>query len=508
MLKLAQLINLEVQLIKDSEADPVLVRHRDRAIGQKLTGKNVARPQLFLQWLDHLENPDALLPGKIYTDSLRIVRYILFFFGLAAGLSAGSAVLHFDGSQPVNVVNFLAVLLGLQLFTYFLFLLNCLPVKVKSMLPFVGDFYNFIRDLSVLIAKNSGHLFGKFTNKKAQSFFENLHRVRMRQQLYRNIEKWLLIRLTQSFSIAFNTGALFICIYLIVFSDLAFAWNTTLDLRNETFHQLVELFSRPWHALIPEAVPSLELIEKTRFFRLEGEYFITSGSQRTADVFVRGGWWPFLITSLAVYGLLPRLLLAGFAKWRFYRNVQRAPFDTADFSALYERLTTPVVETRSEENSIPPISSQKQNDKISYAEFNPGGESCILVLWGELAISEDMLRSTVLQRFGWQPAQIYEAGLMDINSDTSTIHKIREIENQNIPILLLVESWETPNKAVKYFLKNLRQYITTQRAIIIGLVDTVSFKSVSRSDWNTWQKELSQLADPYLRVAEMVEDNA
>lgn len=79
MLKLAQLINLEVQLIKDSEADPVLVRHRDRAIGQKLTGKNVARPQLFLQWLDHLENPDALLPGKIYTDSLRIVRYILFF---------------------------------------------------------------------------------------------------------------------------------------------------------------------------------------------------------------------------------------------------------------------------------------------------------------------------------------------------------------------------------------------------------------------------------------------
>ena len=85
MLKLAQLINLEVQLIKDSEADPVLVRHRDRAIGQKLTGKNVARPQLFLQWLDHLENPDALLPGKIYTDSLRIVRYILFFFRSCSG---------------------------------------------------------------------------------------------------------------------------------------------------------------------------------------------------------------------------------------------------------------------------------------------------------------------------------------------------------------------------------------------------------------------------------------
>src|SRR5204863_307845 len=54
------------------------------------------------------------------------------------------------------------------------------------------------------------------------------HRLRSRRSLYHHLEPWLLLGLTQAFGVAFNLGALFGCLRLIVFSDIAFSWSTTL----------------------------------------------------------------------------------------------------------------------------------------------------------------------------------------------------------------------------------------------------------------------------------------
>ena len=42
-------------------------------------------------------------------------------------------------------------------------------------------------------------------------------------------------------------GVLLAAFYLISFSDLAFAWSTTLNLDAETFHSMLNTLSWPWH---------------------------------------------------------------------------------------------------------------------------------------------------------------------------------------------------------------------------------------------------------------------
>ncbi|KAA3620053.1 MAG: DUF2868 domain-containing protein [Calditrichaeota bacterium] len=507
MLKLTELINLEVQLLKDAEADPVKIRTRDRAIGQKLVEKNISRPQMFLQWLARVGEKEATVPGELYSTAIRIVRYILFFSGLAVGLSTGSGVLHFDGTQPVNVVNFLAIFLGMQFITYILFFLNCLPQKLQNVFPFLGDFYNVLRRFSELIARNSTRFLGEVSQAKIHQYFDTLNRIRRRQIIYQKIEKWLLVGLTQTFSLAFNLGALVICVYLIVFSDLAFAWNTTLTLQNESFHQIVHVLSQPWQEIFPDAVPSLDLVEKTRFFRLEGEYLNAINSQRSADVRALGGWWPFLVASLFFYGLVPRILLYAIARWRFNKNIKRVPFNTADFSALYERLMTPVVQTRA---NIPQSNNNlDQNEELrSQIHIQPAGDFCIVIYWGEFQLAEEELKLLLSQRFGWQIKEKYEAGLFDNYSDTTALGKFSKSKNEMESIVVLVESWETPSKAIKYFLQNLRQYILPDRPIIVGLINTTPAENLAPllEDWQSWQNEMAPLADPYLRVEPMVEE--
>ena len=43
---------------------------------------------------------------------------------------------------------------------------------------------------------------------------------------------------------------------LVVFTDLAFGWSTTLDLDAASLHRVVEALSTPWRELIPAARPS------------------------------------------------------------------------------------------------------------------------------------------------------------------------------------------------------------------------------------------------------------
>ena len=114
---------------------------------------------------------------------------------------------------------------------------------------------------------------------------------------------------------------------LVVFSDVAFAWSTTLvDLDAARFHALVTALARPWAWLWRDAVPSLALVEATRS-RLEGAYVQHAGGGRAVDPALVGGWWRYLLAAIA-YGLLPRALALAVARLRAARLLARLPSTT------------------------------------------------------------------------------------------------------------------------------------------------------------------------------------
>ena len=117
------------------------------------------------------------------------------------------------------------------------------------------------------------------------------------------MDRWVIAQSSQTFAVFFNVGALASALYLVAFSDLAFSWSTTLQLEAADLQRWTDLLSAPWAPFFAGARPSPELIETTRYFRLQDGSFPAAVSPAGL-----GGWWPFLVMCMAVYGLLPRLL--------------------------------------------------------------------------------------------------------------------------------------------------------------------------------------------------------
>src|SRR6185503_4846300 len=146
--------------------------------------------------------------------------------------------------------------------------------------------------------------------------------------VYGAAERWRIMSLTQRTAFFFNVGALVTCLYLIAFTDLAFAWSTTLDVPASTMAKVLRAVASPWRWL-GSAVPTDELVSASRYFRMSEGY----------DPRALKDWWAFLLAALATYGLLPRFVLWQFASWRA-RAVRRAlPLDHGDCQVAYERLT-------------------------------------------------------------------------------------------------------------------------------------------------------------------------
>lgn len=503
---LSQLVDLEVQMLNDHETDPDELRKRDRKIGQKLENQNLNRRQLFIAWLKNVQNFGYPSPGQIFESGYRWLGRFLLFFGLIIGGGAAASVLAYDGSKPVNVVNFLAIIIGVQLITIFFFLLNILPQAVKKFIPGSGEFYNFIREISYLFSRLVGKIIDHVPSKQLNKTWADLQQIKIRQKLYGSVEKWLVLSSTQRFGLGFNIGALATCLYLISFSDLAFAWNTTLEISSQTFHQLVHTIALPWSRVFPDGVPSLELVEASRYVRLDAEYIRPLEESEIPQALIVGRWWLFLVLSVITYGLIPRLIIFSISKIKLGSALRKLPLRSADFESLYERLTRPLLETHAIEY-----------DKIDWAdvplvnarsEIGSQNSRCTVIKWGDLDIVDMKLKSLIENRFAWQIEKLLTAGSLDYDSSNlAAIHSI-EKQRESDPILILVESWESPDAALKFFLKQLRVTIPFDRHIIIGLFNKNSHENWNppmKSEWQIWKREIADLADPYLRVESIVE---
>ena len=106
-------------------------------------------------------------------------------------------------------------------------------------------------------------------------------------------------------------GMLIGYLLLLLFSDLAFGWSSTLLQDNDFVARAVRWLALPWQWLWPSAVPTESLVAATQYQRIvPGE----------GDPAMAGQWWRFLMASLLFYNLLPRVVLAVifYGRWRWF----------------------------------------------------------------------------------------------------------------------------------------------------------------------------------------------
>lgn len=147
-----------------------------------------------------------------------------------------------------------------------------------------------------------------------------------------------MARAAQAGGTAFALSALATLLILVVVEDLAFGWSSTLTLASDRYLALVRALASPWGWLWPQAVPTRELVEGTRFFR-------AGPGPEATDPALWGQWWPFVTLLWCTWVLLPRLSLLVFShwllRWRASGLLARHPAR----QALLRRMANPTIDS-------------------------------------------------------------------------------------------------------------------------------------------------------------------
>jgi len=125
---LAKAIDIPAWLEQDRQNDWPSRIQRDQQIGQQILGQAKIpagqETQRVLHWWSQVQpKQDENSPGQKLASLFKRVSWIAIIIGLLAGISFASAILHYDGTQPINVLVLLIVLVLIPLVLFLLSLL-------------------------------------------------------------------------------------------------------------------------------------------------------------------------------------------------------------------------------------------------------------------------------------------------------------------------------------------------------------------------------------------------
>jgi len=488
-LTLAELIDLEAQLAADIDADPSTLVARDTAIGEAIGAARLAnrRHALLRAWLGAVGASGPGSVGRRVQSFYRIVGWLAAGASLVGGAGTAAALLRYDGRDPVNIVNFLAVLVGLQLLLVAISVLAMLPAPWRSRAVRLTGLQEIVRDLGYRRAGLIGTLQerGVLGAKSAAA----VGRLVALHGIYASVERWSLTALTQRAAVAFNVGALAVCLYLVTVRALAFAWSTTLEVDAETMTRIFHAIAAPW-SCFATAVPDRDLVEASRYF-----------PGRAYDADRLGDWWPFLFAALCVYGLLPRLVLATSAAYR-QRSARRAlALDHGECALVYSRLLRaaggwgPGAAVGSE------VPAEDRRDVDAADVTLPAAAGPVhVVRWADAAVTREDAERMMAVKYRWSVATFEDGAGDGGESDARLLSRLGSDRSRS-PVLVLAEAWEPPSKNLTHFLRALRKSCGAECAIVIGLLTKGAHRAgASLDDVRIWRRRVSALGDPRIRV--------
>ncbi len=158
---------------------------------------------------------------------------------------------------------------------------------------------------------------------------------------YGTVANLLVLRSTQYMAIAFNMGVLVIAGALMMVTDLAFGWSSTV-LSPTSMQRVVDFLAFFWAWALPNAVPDEELVEISRNYRM------SMGLERVDATTAErlGGWWQFMLLCMLFWGLLPRFVTLAVAHCKLLAAIRGALEQLDGAQNVLNRLNCKDVETQ------------------------------------------------------------------------------------------------------------------------------------------------------------------
>ncbi len=516
------IIDLEYFLQKDEAKDEAVISRRDRDTFLKQVVPSLAagepsgeqdRRNAVRLWLNERRQLEAARsgkedgsPGTVFRDILSLISAVLLIAGLFVGMGLAFAVLQYQGREPINVSTYLGVFVLLQI------LLITLLLFWRLVRHFVGS----LKHLSVLqsifgpmLAGLFEHLvnraLGRLPAENRNHLVATAGVIRGHHRIYGSALYWRTFILSQIFGIGFNLGVLGGSVTKIMGSDLAFGWQSTLQVSSQAVHQFVKTLAVPWSLFssLSAAHPTLEQIQGSRMVLKDGIY-----SLATPDLV---SWWPFLILAVCCYGLLPRIILFAGGIVAQKRALATLKLNHANCVRLWRRMTTPYVETEGRRafTGDAPQSDSKTGSNLPTDRY-PSAET---EQPAYLLISEDISRNLSAETLTPSLERIQGAIPMQHIAVSLDFEADREILVEGIAsgddkarsaVAFLQEAWQPPIAEVLSYVGDLRKLLGTESRIHIVLLGKTLSDSgllpVARGDMQMWGQAVAAMGDPYIQV--------
>ncbi len=461
-------------------------------------------------------------PGMLYADTRCFFLAILFLIPLLSGAGLASSLLLYTGREPLNISVYLGVLILPQLLWLFLLLLYSLaagtdrrggggrlPHGVLARTGFQRLMKRFAGSADRPEILNAER---RMTLEAASGFWKRLDRI------YGGLLRRPFFVLLQWAGVWFNMGILAATLLRVTGTDLAFGWQSTLEIGPEAVHRAVEWISAPWASWIPASLapPDLEAVRGSRIILKEGMHHLA-----TPDL---TAWWPFLCSCVAVYGLLPRLLLllAGWAgiRWR----LARLPLAHGDCDRLLARMLSPGLKTGGRPDHAPGPSGGADFPDLPDAPDSPGLPAAVS---GPLAVlmpadmNDDLtgaaLASLIRERFHRDPEKILPLGPLPSDTRRSMAELPDFLNASGGSVLILQEAWQPPIQETLRLFRDLRVRVGDTCPVGILLAgrprppgtdapeaDRVRpCLPVADEHRRIWQRRIASLGDPWLFIEEL-----
>lgn len=496
---LADIAALARALQRDEQKSAHELAERERRLAAQVTEDTNDRVATALAWLRAIEREDEAVRTvhQRADTAVRLTDVLIVLAAILLGWAVTLAAFYFDGSGRVNAVAVLAVLVLVPFLMLVPFVVANLPAQVVQRLPGAGAFGAIVRGLSP--GRLGTWLWRVLARDRADTTELITRRAGAQQRLYAGVQTWAFLRWSQWFALWFQLTALTASLGLVVFTDLAFGWSTTLTSGDpavdaQRVHRVTTAIAAPWSWLAPTAQPSLTLIEESRFFRAASEPISSLQAARL------GGWWAFVVLTITVYGVLPRLLTFSIASVRLRAAARSTVMASPGFSAVLRRLHRLQIET------VAPVPELSDGDTGKPAVFEPvsrkvGAKVRALINWSAVPVSSEILEAT----FPGVP-QFTAGGGASVAEDDALVRQLGANDNAGRgDVLVLVKGWEPPLMEFNDFVQALRGSIDSVAAEIVvlpvGLEHDGRLAPATPSQLSLWRNKLARVGDPSLRVA-------
>lgn len=432
-------------------------REENRAFGLAHVHLKDHPVQQLVAWQrEHSSSLKKPLLGETFNTYLYGVSLVLGIIALVLGIVSGVGLLAYSGHEPVNVIYFMAMAVLFPLFTMTLAFLSMLRAnRAQSMLVHISPAFWMAKILS-------------FLPKKVQHSFNEI-------EVNPLLLNWIVIKRAQVIALFFSFGLLIALLAMVVTQDIAFSWSTTLHISAQSFHRFLHTIALPWRSFAPWAVPSVELIEQSQYFRLGDKL----SESMIAHASVLGEWWKFLAFATLFYAIILRFLMFLLSSWGLKHAIKKSFLTLPGSAKLLREMNEPIITTHALHDEVAFVPT-----KENYGQILTTLDSSYDVVQGWAIAKEDLV--VLCDSMQVIAPQFFEVGGINTLEEDSEI-----ISQSRGEVLFFVKGWEPPTMDFADYLEALCAKVDKVIVVPVGTVENHYEIDVRLVD--VWDRKLSDI---------------